>query len=39
MPIQPTLARVTGKSGGSISGNSYTNLRLDERIRWVHGNL
>ncbi|KAF8610439.1 hypothetical protein BDV93DRAFT_16612 [Ceratobasidium sp. AG-I] len=39
VPIQPSLARVTGKSGGSIGANSYSNLRLDERIQWVHGNF
>ncbi|KAB5593693.1 UbiE/COQ5 family methyltransferase [Ceratobasidium theobromae] len=39
VPIQPNLERVTGRSGVSANGTSHVDLRLQERIRWVHGNF
>ncbi|KAG8763991.1 hypothetical protein FRC11_007041 [Ceratobasidium sp. 423] len=38
VPIQPSLERVTSRSGASTSKH-HTDLRLHERIRWVHGNF
>ncbi|KAL5635858.1 hypothetical protein ACGC1H_004606 [Rhizoctonia solani] len=38
VPIQPCLERVTSRSGLSTS-KDHADLRLHERIRWVHGNF
>ncbi|KAH7340580.1 hypothetical protein B0J17DRAFT_715783 [Rhizoctonia solani] len=38
VPIQPSLERVTSRSGLSTS-KDHADLRLHERIRWVHGNF
>ncbi|KAG8741601.1 hypothetical protein FRC10_002674 [Ceratobasidium sp. 414] len=35
VPVQPNLERVTGRT----SGGKHSDLRLNERIRWVHGNF
>ncbi|KAG9098776.1 hypothetical protein FRC06_005992 [Ceratobasidium sp. 370] len=39
VPIQPSLERVMGRTGGTIGGSKHSDLRLNERIRWVHGNF
>ncbi|QRW00497.1 methyltransferase domain protein [Ceratobasidium sp. AG-Ba] len=39
VPIQPSLERVTSRSGANIGGSKHSDLRLSERIRWVHGNF
>ncbi|KAG9120195.1 hypothetical protein FRC07_004401 [Ceratobasidium sp. 392] len=39
VPIQPSLERVTGRTGGAIGGRKHSDLGLNERIRWVHGNF
>ncbi|CAE6523839.1 unnamed protein product [Rhizoctonia solani] len=38
VPIQPCLERVASRSGLSTS-KGHADLRLHERIRWVHGNF
>lgn len=38
VPIQPDLERVTSRSGSSTI-KDHADLRLHERIRWVHGNF
>ncbi|KAJ1310077.1 hypothetical protein OPQ81_006829 [Rhizoctonia solani] len=38
VPIQPSLERVTSRSGVSTS-KTHADLRLHERIHWVHGNF
>ncbi|CUA75160.1 hypothetical protein RSOLAG22IIIB_01808 [Rhizoctonia solani] len=38
VPIQPNLERVTSRSGLSTS-KDHADLRLHQRIRWVHGNF
>ncbi|KAG9096355.1 hypothetical protein FS749_008667 [Ceratobasidium sp. UAMH 11750] len=38
VPIQPSLERVTSRAGGTI-GTKHSDLGLNERIRWVHGNF